>query len=263
MIRTVAMLTFWGVIAALTAVFLIPWTLITGNIRALYRTSMWSALKGVELAGVRVTPMGREKLDPAATYIFMSNHVSNIDPPLMMPLIPRRTSVMAKKELFSYPILGTIMTLGDLVPVDRGNRDAGIAAVRAASKVILQGINMTIYVEGKRSYDGKLLPFKKGPFYLALECNVPVVPVTISGSYYAMPKGRFSIKPGEVKVIFHDAIQPNDFVDRESLMLKVRRAIDSGLPPDLQEHTSPQTQAQLHDREIGSQSVGSSGPAIL
>jgi len=234
-IRTIAMLTFWG-IAAFAAIFLIPWTLITGDVRALYVTSMWSALKGVKLAGVRVRQIGREKLDPAATYIFMSNHASNIDPPLMLPLIPGRTSVMAKQELFSYPVLGTIMTIGDLVPVDRGNREAGIAAVSAARKVIQRGLNMTIYVEGKRSYDGKLLPFKKGPFYLAMECDVPVVPVTISGSYYVMPKGRFAIKPGEVNVIFHDPIQPKDFGDRESLMAKVRAAIDSGLPQELQEH---------------------------
>src|ERR1700740_1080950 len=132
----------------------------------------------------------------------MSNHTSNLDPPILLPVIPRRTSVMAKKELFSYPILGETMRMGSLVPVDRGNRDAGIAAVNAAADVVRQGINMTIYVEGKRSFDGKLLPFKKGPFYLAMECGVPVVPVTIAGTFNLMPKGRFAIKPGVATVIF-------------------------------------------------------------
>jgi 1-acyl-sn-glycerol-3-phosphate acyltransferase len=98
--------------------------------------------------------------------------------------------------LFRTPILGRAMRMGSLVPVDRGNREAGIEAVEAAKQVIEQGINMTIYVEGKRSFDGKLLPFKKGPFYLAMECGVPVVPVTITGTHEAMPKGRFSIKKG-------------------------------------------------------------------
>lgn len=235
MIRTIAMLTFWGIALPIASVFLIPWTLVTGDIRALYRTCMWGALTGVKLAGVRVQPIGLEKIDPAGTYIFMSNHASNIDPPLMLPLIPRRTSVMAKQELFSYPLLSTIMKIGALVPVDRGDREAGIAAVKAASAVIRQGINMTIYVEGKRSFDGKLLPLKKGPFYLAMECNVPVIPVTISGSYYVMPKRRFAIKPGEVLVIFHDPIPPKDFGSREELMEKVRKVIDSGLPKELQE----------------------------
>jgi 1-acyl-sn-glycerol-3-phosphate acyltransferase len=156
----------------------------------------------------------------------------------MLPLIPRRTSVMVKKELFKVPLLGKAMLMGSLVPVDRGNRDAGISAVRDARDVVRrQGLNMTIYIEGGRSFDGKLLPFKKGPFYLAEECKVPVVPVTISGTHDAMPKRRFSIKPGNVSVIFHDPIEPRDFGSRECLMEKVRRAIDSGLPPELQEGT--------------------------
>jgi 1-acyl-sn-glycerol-3-phosphate acyltransferase len=137
---------------------------------------------------------------------------------------------MAKKELFSYPILGETMRLGALVPVDRGNRDAGIAAVHDAAEVVRQGINMTIYVEGKRSFDGKLLPFKKGPFYLAMECAVPVVPVTIVGTHELMPKARFQISSGKVKVIFHDPIPPNDFGDRDCLMARVRAAINNGLP---------------------------------
>jgi 1-acyl-sn-glycerol-3-phosphate acyltransferase len=97
---------------------------------------------------------------------------------------------------------------------------------------------MTIYVEGHRSFDGKLLPFKKGPFYLATECGVPVVPVTITGSHYVMPKGRFAIKPGTVTVIFHPPIEPADFGPRECLMEQVRRAIDSGLPKELQENVT-------------------------
>jgi 1-acyl-sn-glycerol-3-phosphate acyltransferase len=127
------------------------------------------------------------------------------------------------------------MRIGELVPVDRGNRDAGIAAVREAVKAIQHGLNMTIYVEGKRSFDGRLLPFKKGPFYLAVECNVPVVPITISGTEEVMPKARFSIRPGTVTVQFHDPIEPSDFDGRECLMTKVRAAINRGLPATLQE----------------------------
>ena len=234
MIRTMFMLAFWAVLLPLTALVAFPWTFLTGNINFLYRIGMWGAFTGVRLAGVRVQTVGLDKLDRGRSYIFMSNHVSNIDPPLMLPLIPGRTSVMAKKELFSYPILGHTMRIGGLVPVDRGNREAGISAVRAAADVIRQGINMTIYIEGGRSFDGKLLPFKKGPFYLAEECQVPVVPVTVSGTHYVMPKQRFAIKPGKVQVIFHDPIEPRDFGSREDLMKKVRTAIDSGLPPEYQ-----------------------------
>ena len=122
--------------------------------------------------------------------------------------------------------------MGSLVPVDRGNRDAGIAAVNNAVDVVKQGIHMTIFVEGQRSYDGKLLPFKKGPFYLAEECQAPVVPVTISGTHHAMPKGRFAIKPTLVTITFHPPIEPAEFGSREALMEKVRAAIESALPEE-------------------------------
>ena len=238
MIRTILMLAFWSFALPMAAILCFPWTFLTGDIRFLYRVAMWSAWTGVRLTGIRVQTVGLDHLDVKRTYVFMSNHVSNIDPPIMVPLIPRRTSVMVKKELFDYPILGKTMRLGSLVPVDRGNNEAGIAAVRAATAVLRQGVNMMIYIEGHRSFDGKLLPFKKGPFYLAMECGVPVVPVTIAGSHRVMPKGRFAIKPGTVTVIFHTPIEPQDFGSRECLMKKVRRAINSGLPEEYQEELS-------------------------
>src|SRR5208282_3702322 len=199
---------------------------------------MIGAWNGVRLSGVRVRTSGLDHLDPSRSYIFMSNHVSNLDPPITIPLIPRRTSVMVKKELFSVPILGRAMRMGSLVPVDRGHREAGIESVRIAKQVVQQGLNMTIYVEGKRSFDGKLLPFKKGPFYLAMECGVPVVPITITGTLAVMPKGRFAIRPGMVTVNFHPPIEPQDFGSRECLMERVRAVIDSGLPEECREPSS-------------------------
>jgi 1-acyl-sn-glycerol-3-phosphate acyltransferase len=232
MIRTILMLGFWAVLLPIAALFLFPWVFITGDVLPLYRVAMWGARMGVRLAGVRTGIVGLEKLDHSRTYVFMSNHVSNIDPPLLLPIIPGRTSVLVKRELFKIPILGRTMRLGALVPVDRGNRDAGIAAVNQAEEVVKQGIHMTIYVEGHRSYDGKLLPFKKGPFYLAEDCKAPVVPITIAGTHYAMPKKRFAIKPAIVTVTFHPPIEPADFGTRDSLMEKVRIAIESALPEE-------------------------------
>ncbi|HEY6339108.1 MAG TPA: lysophospholipid acyltransferase family protein [Candidatus Sulfotelmatobacter sp.] len=235
MIRTIVMLTFWGLAAIVAALVGFPWTFITGDIRLLYRMFMWGCWWGVWLTGVRVQTVGLDQLDKSRTYIFMTNHVSNLDPPIQTPLIPRRTSVLVKKELFNFPILGKAMRMGSMLPVDRGNRDAGIEAVRAAKAVLQQErLNMIIYVEGKRSFDGKLLPFKKGPFYLAMECGVPVVPMSIVGTFYCMPKARFAIKPGLVQVIFHPPIEPKDFGSRDNLMERVRAVIDSGLPKEFQ-----------------------------
>lgn len=234
MIRTLIMLGFWALLLPFAALIGLPWTFLTGNINLLYSMSMWGAFTGVRLTGVKVQVQGLDKLDPGRAYIFMSNHVSNIDPPIMAPLIPNRTSIMVKKELFKVPILGPVMRIGSLVPVDRGNREAGIAAVRAAAEVIDKKLNMLIYVEGHRSFDGKLLPFKKGPFYLAVQSGVPVVPVTVAGTHYVMPKGRFAIRRGVVNVIFHDPIGPDEFGNRDCLMERVRKVIDSGLEPEYQ-----------------------------
>jgi 1-acyl-sn-glycerol-3-phosphate acyltransferase len=242
MIRTIIMLTFWCLAAPFAALIGFPAAYIMGDIRVLYALFMWGAQAGVRLAGIRIDVVGLDLIDRSRSYIFMSNHVSNLDPPIQLPILPKQTSVMVKKELFKVPILGRAMRMGDLVPVDRGNRDAGIEAVAAAKAVVQKGRDMTIYVEGKRSSDGKLLPFKKGPFYLAVACRVPVVPITIVGTHYVMPKGRFTIKPGRVKVIFHSPIEPEDFGDRDCLMEKVRAVIASGLPEEYRQPTSSTTQ---------------------
>src|SRR6202171_805235 len=139
------MLAFWTAALPFAALLGIPWTYLTRDINFLYNTCMWVAWTGVRVAGVKVQTVGLEKIDPARSYIFMSNHISNLDPPITLPLIPRRTSVMVKKELFKVPILGRIMLIGSLVPVDRGNRDSGIAAVRDGVKALEQGLDMNIY----------------------------------------------------------------------------------------------------------------------
>src|ERR1700722_6707390 len=117
MIRTVAMLVLWALALPVAALIGFPWSFMVGNVNLLYRMFMIGAWNGVRLAGFPIQAVGLEKLDPRRNYIFMSNHVSNLDPPITIPLIPKRTSVMVKKELFRIPILGRSMRMGSLVPV--------------------------------------------------------------------------------------------------------------------------------------------------
>jgi 1-acyl-sn-glycerol-3-phosphate acyltransferase len=220
---------FWLAAGLLTAVLFMPWALISGDIRRLYRVAMWVAQMGVRLGGIRVKVEGLDQLDPRQTYIFLSNHASNLDPPLLLPLIPRRTSVLAKEEIFRIPILGKAMRLGRLVPMDRSSRQQSVESLRAAGDVLRDGISLTVFVEGTRSPDGRLLPFKKGPFYLAMETGLPVVPVTIAGTHEALRKGQFAIHPGVVRVVFHQPLDPREFVEKEKLMEEVRNRIASSL----------------------------------
>jgi len=228
--RLLLAIVFWTLLVPLAALICFPWTFLTGSADFLYRVAMWLAWTGVRLTGVNVEVRGRERFDPMLTYIYMCNHTSNLDPPIVVPVIPRRTSVLVKKELFRVPVLGRAMRLGDLVPVDRANRDAAIASVERAGAVMKKGLNMMVFPEGTRSVDGKLLPFKKGPFYLAMETGVPVIPMTIVGSHELWPKGRFGVRKGTVTVVFHEPMDPKQYNDREALMAAVRGKIESALP---------------------------------
>lgn len=122
--------------------------------------------------------------------------------------------------------------MAEMVPVDRHNREAAIESVHAAAEVLRRGLNMVIYPEGTRSADGRLLPFKKGPFHLAMEASVPVVPVTILGTAECWPKGTWAMRPGKATLIFHPPLDPASFASRDELMTAVRESIASALPED-------------------------------
>jgi 1-acyl-sn-glycerol-3-phosphate acyltransferase len=129
------------------------------------------------------------------------------------------------------PVLGYGMKLGKFIPVDRDGSVAGAQeSVAAARRVLEQGIHITTFVEGTRSLDGRLLPFKKGPFYLAMEAGAPCIPVSIWGTETMMAKGSLRIHPGTAHITFHAPVYPRGFATREDLLDAVRAAIASGLP---------------------------------
>lgn len=234
-LRTAAALLFTVILTPVGALIGFPWTWMTGSADVLYAIAMWITRTGLYLAGVHVEVEGEHRIDRSETYIFMSNHVSNLDPPVLLTRLPRRTSVLVKTELFQVPILGRAMLMGDLVPVDRRNREAAVNSMKEAERVMAKGLNLTVFPEGTRSRDGRLLPFKKGPFYLAMDSGVPVVPVTILGSETLMPKGTAIIRGGTMRMVFHDPVLPARFSDKEELIAAVRGEIASALPLALRE----------------------------
>ena len=233
-LRMVMAIAFLAITIPVAALFVFPWTLITGKVGFLYWIGMTLMRAAVWITGTRFEVRGLDAIDPAGTYIFMSNHVSNLDPAILMPRIPRRTSVLVKNELWRIPILARALDLASLVPVERSNREAAIRSIRRAGEVMRQGINMMVYPEGTRSADGRLLPFKKGPFHLALETGFPIVPVTVLGTFEMMPKGRFASRGGTATLVFHPPIDPKKFSSIEELTTATEGAIRSALPRERQ-----------------------------
>lgn len=234
MFATFKLIFVYLTLGSITGIIGIPYTLLVGNIRLLYRVAMWVTNAGVRAAGIKIEIRGFENIPPDRSCIFMSNHVSNLDPPVMIPLLPGRSSVLLKKELMNIPILGRAMRMAKFVPVERGSRrDAAKASVEAAAEALRSGLHIVVYPEGTRSRDGRLSTFKKGPFFLAQETQGPIIPIALSGTQTMMRKGSYAIAPGLARIQLLPVIEPSDYATREELQLAVWNAIAEALPPEM------------------------------
>ena len=213
----------------------IPYSLLAGNVNLLYRIVIHGIVPwGVRAAGIRVEVTGRERIPADESCIFLANHVSNLDPPVLFPELPGMAVAMLKRELMRIPLLGTGMRMAGFVPVERGHRrESAQASVAKAAEALQRGRHMLIFAEGTRSVDGRLQPFKRGPFYLAMESGAPIVPIIISGTEKMMRKGSFAITPGVAHVEFLGPVWPKDFATRDELMAAVREQMVAALPEEM------------------------------
>lgn len=231
MLAAFTLFTTWILLGIPCAIIGIPWTLITGDITFLYGLAMGVIRAGLRIAGIRIEVTWEQPIAAGRTYLFLANHISNLDPPVLFPLLPGRTSAFLKRSLMKIPVLGYGMRLGNFIPVDRDGRvESARESVEAARQVLTAGIHVLSFVEGTRSRDGRLKPFKKGPFYLAKETGIEVVPVSIFGTESMMRKGNMRVFPGTAHVIFHAPVHPEAFATREELIAAVREKIAAGLP---------------------------------
>ena len=222
-------------LGGLAGVIGIPYSMVVGNVKLLYRVVVYGIVRmGVRAAGITVEVAGRENIPDGVSCIFLSNHVSNLDPPVIFPELPGQSSVLLKKELMRIPLLGTAMRMGRFVPVERGSvREAAQKSVAAAAAALRSGLHILIFAEGTRSKDGRLAAFKRGPFYLAMETGAPIVPMTISGTQKMMRKHSAAITPGVARIEYLKPIYPAEYETREKLMAAVRKAIVEALPEEM------------------------------
>lgn len=186
---------------------------------------LWSPVL-IWAGGGRLEVSGLEQLERAKPYMFISNHQSTIDIPVLFRSLPWDTRFVAKKQLKYVPMLGWYMWLAKFVFVDRGNHREAVRSLDEASAQIRAGISIIVFPEGTRSDARSVLPFKKGPFALAMKAGVPLVPVAIEGSGRLMPKNSWNITPGPIRVRVGAPIDPAQFADdRIALIKAVRSAI--------------------------------------
>ena len=168
------------------------------------RAWTWLILK---TTGVDVDVVGLEKLTPGATYIFVANHSSHYDTPVVFTHIPFQVRIIAKKSLAMFPVLGWHLSRGGHLFVDRKDPDrTGI--LNRWRALVSQGLSLIVYPEGTRTPDGRVARFKAGSFLLAIQAGLPIVPLSIIGTRNVMPKGRLRTEPAHVTLVVHDPIQP-------------------------------------------------------
>ncbi len=201
---------------------------------------------GLRLTGARldVTPLPAL---PDGPLIFASNHESALDIWVVFEVLPRNFRFIAKQELFRMPVFGWYLSLGGHIPVDRGNHARALQSLRRAGEAVRSGTSLVVFPEGTRSRDGRVQPFKKGSFVVAMEAGVPVVPVAIAGSGRVTPKSVIAVVPGTIRVAVGAPVDPRAYTTKEALLAEVRRRVIAlhrsigGLGGDLDPDDRPAT----------------------
>jgi 1-acyl-sn-glycerol-3-phosphate acyltransferase len=214
-----------------------PLALLVGGIlkwkRGMYALGHAGAGLAMALAGIRYRIVGRENI-PGTAVVFCSNHESNVDPAVLFNGLHPMLHILYKAELRSVPLMRTVFDVGGFVPVDRGDRDSSMASIARGAESLRAGNSFLIFPEGTRSRTGDLLPFKKGGFIMAIQAQVPIVPVAIRGGRDAMRKGSAIVRPVHVSVRIGKPVPTAglSLEDRDRLISAVRSEVEKLLQAD-------------------------------
>lgn len=223
-------LLYFVLVAAVIPFFLL--CLLFGLRDPLLAYGRWAMKLSALILGLKPKATGLENALRSRPCVFMANHESFLDGPLLFMVIPLPLRVILKKSVFRLPVVGLGMRYVGFVPVDRKRVRGGVRSIEKAAALMRQkGYCYLIFPEGTRSRDGRLQPFRRGGFFLALRTGAPIVPVTIRGTFKLMPRGSFFVKRGHIEVVFHPQV-PVEGYDESTLpelVEKVRRAVMSAL----------------------------------
>lgn len=194
-----------------------------------YPEVVWSRLF-CWLAFVRVSVKGHENIDKDTSYVFVANHQGAYDIFSLYGYLGHNFRWMMKESLRKIPFVGWACRAAGMIFVDNSTVSSTRNTIRAAERQLSDGMSLTVFPEGARTWDGKMRRFKKGAYMLAVEFGLPVVPVTIDGSFDVLPRFRFMPRPGHIYLTIHKPIlPPTEGHDLTQLMESSREAIESGL----------------------------------
>ena len=241
MIRACLVVLFIAVYILLAAPPMLLYTILARETDSIYAVGRFGAQVSVWLSGAKLEVHGREKIRPGQAALYLANHQSNIDPPALVSILPP-VWIMAKKEFFNVPLLNIGMRMRGFIPIDRRNRASAIQSIDRAVEALKSGRPFIAFPEGTRSPDGRVRRFKGGVFVMAIKAGVPVVPISVSGSRKVMAKGKFKMRPGTVRITFHDPLPTTGMAieDRGRLRDAVRERILTGLSEE-ERQPPPQT----------------------
>ena len=229
--------------ACLYLLFFVPWTLFCTFFALLAtlidrsgKTYHWLALQWSKgclcAAGIRLIIEGTEHLPCDRPLIFMGNHQSYFDVPVLFRATDLPFTWLAKEELFRIPLFGHSIRAAGYIPIKRGNGRDSLKSLNRAAELVKAGRSVAIFPEGTFTHDGKLLPFKRGGFILAAMSGVPIAPFSISGAIKVNPPDNLlQLNPGDIRIRFSPVIEVDASKARHPTMLmeQVRTAIASGL----------------------------------
>ncbi len=201
-----------------------------GGRRAFWWVAPWYVRGTARAFGIHCSFEGWEELpedlrDGRRPGVFIGNHTSHFDPPLVISTLPCHPVFVAKRELARVPFVGWVIWLADFIFIDRGDRQAALSSLERAAQRIRSGQSIVAFPEGTRSRDGRLLPFKKGAFALAFSAGVPVVPFAIHGGPEILPKGTWRVQGGPYRITVGTPLEPDDYPDAEALRLAAEAAV--------------------------------------
>ena len=219
---TIVATAFFGLIAIACSFFSKTGNSVHQVARLWGKSIMW-------VSGLRVQVAGAEYLQSISACIFMSNHQSNFDIPVLLSQLPCQFRWLAKAELFKIPIFGRGMRGAGYISIDRSDRASAFQSLTRAADTIRSGTSVLIFPEGTRSIDGRLQSFKKGGFVMAVDAQVPIVPIVIQGTQEIMPKGQMLIRRRPVNLVICPAIDTRSFTreTKDELMNRVHRVMET------------------------------------